>query len=213
MSVAADTFRQEMTKVYIERGPKRFFACAYDWPGWCRTGSDEAAALEVLAAYAERYRVVAEAAGLSFPKTAGKLKVVDRIRGDTATDFGVPHKVAPLDREPVTPGQAKKFVAILEASWSVFDEIVEAAPGSLQKGPRGGGRDRDDIVAHVNEAEKAYSRKLGVRQLQDRDEIRDAIIDVVRARPTDTSWPIPYAARRIAWHVIDHAWEIEDKST
>jgi len=26
-------------------------------------------------------------------------------------------------------------------------------------------------------------------------------------------WPPRYAAARIAWHALDHAWEIEDKST
>jgi hypothetical protein len=26
------------------------------------------------------------------------------------------------------------------------------------------------------------------------------------------SWPLSYAARRLAWHVLDHLWEIEDKS-
>ena len=25
-------------------------------------------------------------------------------------------------------------------------------------------------------------------------------------------WPQRYAARRIGWHVLDHAWEIEDRS-
>jgi hypothetical protein len=25
-------------------------------------------------------------------------------------------------------------------------------------------------------------------------------------------WPPRYAARRIAWHALDHAWEIEDRS-
>ena len=28
----------------------------------------------------------------------------------------------------------------------------------------------------------------------------------------DQGWPTRYAARRIAWHVLDHAWEIEDRS-
>ncbi|MDA0301655.1 MAG: hypothetical protein O2822_03935, partial [Chloroflexi bacterium] len=27
-----------------------------------------------------------------------------------------------------------------------------------------------------------------------------------------TKWPIRYSARRIAWHVLDQAWEIEDRS-
>jgi hypothetical protein len=25
-------------------------------------------------------------------------------------------------------------------------------------------------------------------------------------------WPLRYAARRFCWHVLDHLWEIEDKS-
>jgi hypothetical protein len=28
----------------------------------------------------------------------------------------------------------------------------------------------------------------------------------------DRRWPARYAARRIAWHALDHAWEIEDRS-
>ena len=69
------------------------------------------------------------------------------------------------------------------------------------------------MVEHVNNAELAYSRKLGIRAIKDPGEIRAAIIDAVHARPTDTGWPLRYAVRRIAWHVIDHAWEIEDKSS
>ena len=26
-------------------------------------------------------------------------------------------------------------------------------------------------------------------------------------------WPQRYAAQRIAWHVLDHAWEMQDRST
>ncbi|MFL6239768.1 MAG: hypothetical protein ACJ735_09815 [Actinomycetes bacterium] len=202
-----------MTKVYIERGTKRVFACAYDWPGWCRSAKDEAGALEVLADYADRYRVIAEAAGLRFPKAAAKLEVVDRVKGDGATDFGVPHKVAPQDNQSVTAAQAKKYVAIVEATWSVFADVVAGAPAKLRKGPRGGGRDRDAIAAHVTEAEKAYARKLGIPKMSDADELHAAIVDVIRNRPDDVAWPIPYAVRRIAWHVIDHAWEIQDKSS
>ena len=200
------------TKVYLERGSKKVFACAYDWPGWCRSAKDDEGALEALADYADRYRVVADAAGLRLPKTAATFHVVDRIKGDSTTDFGAPHVVAPLDNKPVTAAQAKKFVAILGASWSVFDEVVAHAPASMRKGPRGGGRDRDKIVEHVNNAEIAYSRKLGIEKIKDRDEVRAAILDVVGARPADTAWPVPYAVRRISWHVIDHLWEIEDKS-
>ena len=34
------------TRVYVERGTKRAFASAADWPGWCRSGKDEAATHE-----------------------------------------------------------------------------------------------------------------------------------------------------------------------
>ena len=29
------------TDVYLELGTKRVFACALEWPGWCRGGRDE----------------------------------------------------------------------------------------------------------------------------------------------------------------------------
>jgi hypothetical protein len=200
-----------MTAVYIERGAKRVFACAYDWPGWARAGKDEQAALDALGAYVDRYRPVTVEAGLRLPKSATTFDVVDRIKGDGATDFGVPHMVAPRDEDPLTPKQAQRLLAVVEASWRVFDQVVADAPAALRKGPRGGGRDRDKIRSHVTDAEKAYSRKLGIRKISDPAEIRAAIGDVISARPTDTGWPVRYAARRIAWHLLDHAWEIEDR--
>ena len=32
------------------------------------------------------------------------------------------------------------------------------------------------------------------------------------AERPERGWPVRYAVRRIAWHVLDHAWEIEDRS-
>jgi len=45
--------------VCLEGAPKQAFASAPDWPGWCRAGRDEGAALEALADYAVRYALVA----------------------------------------------------------------------------------------------------------------------------------------------------------
>jgi len=80
------------------------------------------------------------------------------------------------------------------------------------------------MVAHVLGAEVAYARKLGVR-LREPDPgdaaavaaHREAIAGVLRAArdgtpPDAKGWPPRYAARRIAWHALDHAWEIEDRS-
>src|SRR5690349_9971305 len=48
-----------VTDVYLEVGKKRVFACAADWPGWCRSGRDEEQALEALTTSASRYAVLA----------------------------------------------------------------------------------------------------------------------------------------------------------
>jgi hypothetical protein len=110
------------------------------------------------------------------------------------------------------------------AAWVVFDRVVAAAPAVLAKGPRGGGRDRDKIVAHCVASDSAYAGQMGIRLKEpsptDRAAVeagRKAMLDLLR-RPSDGSplagrkWPARYAARRIAWHTLDHAWEIEDKS-
>jgi hypothetical protein len=213
------------TAVVVEVGGKRVFACALDWPGWCRAGRDEAAALAALAAYLPRYAVVAERAGIAFPGRAGKrLEVVERLPGSASTDFGLPGEVAGADGKRVDRAQAERLTALVAASWAVFDEVRAGAPASLRKGPRGGGRDRDKMVDHVLGAEAAYARKLGIKHRQpaidDRAAIqalRDDIAAVLRA-PSDGSpplpkgWPHRYAARRIAWHVLDHAWEMQDRS-
>ena len=52
------------TPVYLEVAKTRTFACSLDWPGWCRAAKSDEAAPEALAAYADRYRPVAEEAGL-----------------------------------------------------------------------------------------------------------------------------------------------------
>lgn len=200
------------TDVYLERGGKRVFACALDWPGWCRSAKTDDLALETLAGYRSRYAVVPERAGMAF--SPGTLRVVERLAGSGATDFGVPHEVPAADARPVSAAQARRLAALVSAAWEVFDAVVADAPAELRKGPRGGGRDRDQIVGHVSGAELAYARKIGIRSP---DGLREAIAGVL-GRPSDGSplapkgWPLRYAARRIAWHVLDHAWEIEDKS-
>ncbi|HEV3401731.1 MAG TPA: hypothetical protein VG078_07900 [Acidimicrobiales bacterium] len=217
--------RRARTAVYVELGRRRAFAGSLDWPGWCRSGKGEEAALETLAAYADRYAPVAAEAGIRFPADAGEtLRVVERLPGGSTTDFGAPQAIAGADRRPLSRKEAERHAALVEASWAVFDRVVATAPATLRKGPRGGGRDRDAIVDHVLGAEAGYARTLGVRHRQPaRDDtaavtaLRDAIAAALRMPSTGEpltpkGWPPRYAARRIAWHVLDHAWEIEDKS-
>jgi hypothetical protein len=213
------------TAVLLEVGKKRVFACALDWPGWTRAAKDEALALEALAAYVPRYAAVPEQAGIAFPDRVGeRLEVVERLPGDASTEFGVPGAIADADAARTTRAQAERLAALVQASWSVFDRVRAGAPASLRKGPRGGGRDRDKMVDHVLGAEAGYARKLGIKQPQpaidDRAAIaalREALLEVLRA-PSDGSpplpkgWPPRYAARRLAWHVLDHAWEMQDRT-
>jgi|SRR6202163_2410649 len=212
-----------MTPVYLEEGRTRTFACAYEWPGWCRSGKDEVSALASLAAYAPRYAAVAKQARLAFDAKP-TFHVVERLPGSASTDFGVPERVTTRDTTPLAAAEGKRLATLLQAAWDVYDQILASTPAELRKGPRGGGRDRDKMADHVRDAEGAYVRKLGLRLTPpDRHdhraaaEFRAAIADAIQ-RPSkgtplaERGWPQRYGARRIAWHVLDHAWEMQDRS-
>jgi hypothetical protein len=209
-------------QVVIEAADKRAFASAVGWPGWSRSGADETGALESLVRYAPRYARVAAHAGLSFPDqvSADDLEVVERAEGNASTAYGVPGRVAELDLHRVASAEARRLTDLVIASWAILEAVASAAPAELRKGPRGGGRDRDTIVGHVEEAEHSYARKIGVRLPESAPtaEVRAAIIEVLGLSSDGSplpggAWTQRYAARRIAWHVLDHAWEIEDRST
>jgi len=213
--------------VTVESTPKKSFASAVDWPGWSRSGKTDGLALDALIAAAPRYAIVAREAGESLPSGAGgaaAYDVVEETAGGSGTAFGVPSAITELDRRPVTTAEAGRLVRLVEAAWAVFDGVAAGAPAELRKGPRGGGRDRDKMIGHVVEAEWYYAREMGVRIKQpdpgDRtavEAMRAAMLEVLRP-PSDGSplagrkWTARYAARRIAWHALDHAWEMEDRS-
>lgn len=210
--------------VYLEVAAKRVFAGALEWPGWCRSGQTEELALAALSGYASRYAEVPERAGIRFPPGAAvRLGVVQRLPGGPATEFGVPYEVAAADAEPLTAAGAHRQAALVSAAWAVLDEVATHSPEQLRKGPRGGGRDRDAMLNHVLAAEVAYGRKLGVKHkpppLGDTAAIaamRADLLAVLGAASDGAplvakGWPPRYAARRIAWHVLDHAWEMADR--
>ena len=213
--------------VYVEAGDKKVFACSVDFPGWCRSAKTEELALEALAAYDPRYAEVAQRAKAAFPAPARageRFEVVERIKGKGATDFGIPHEIPEADGEPLTARQATRQVELMRAAWAVLDKVAKASPAELRKGPRGGGRDRDKMLAHVLGAEAAYARQVGVKlpppEVGDRKAIkalRDELAEALGgasdgSRPTPKGWPPRYAVRRIAWHVLDHAWEMQDRA-
>ena len=210
-------------QIYTEATGKKAFACALDWPGWARAAKTTELAVEVLANYAPRYAPVAVAAGLRWPASLD-FEVVER-QGSGSTDFGVLDKPPKADAAKITALSAARQASLLQASWDLFDEVVAKAPAALRKGPRGGGRDRDKIVHHVQEAEAGYARMIGIKNDPKTSDMsaaavvsrRERVIKLLSA-PSDGTplvekgWPMRYAVRRFAWHVLDHAWEIEDKS-
>jgi hypothetical protein len=215
-------------RVVLEVAAKRSFASALDWPGWARSGKSPDEALERLAAYAERYAVVARRAHVRFRVSIGvdDLEVTQRVRGGSGTEFGVPGVSAAAESGTPTAAELKRGIALLEAVWGVFDEVSTAAQGrQLALGPRGGGRQVAKMVGHVEEAEAAYLHQLGWKVPNPRPpaaDVRRAFLEAVRLRAAGKPFPEPnrvhtpweprYAIRRAAWHTLDHAWEIEDRS-
>jgi len=217
-----------VTAVYLEVGAKRVFACAAEWPGWCRSGRDEERALEALAAAASRYAVLAALAGIQFdPVTeVDCIAIAERVPGSATTDFGALDVAPALDAEPATAQQAGRLAALVETAWDYFEQTAAAAPPVLRKGPRGDGRDRDQIIGHVHETEVLHARMLGLKErpfpagdAAAVARVRAAILAEIRAgaaaRPPEdlgrSRRPARFVARRTAWHALDHAWEIQDK--
>jgi hypothetical protein len=208
--------------IYLEIGSKRTFACSVDWPGWCRSGRTGEAAIEALLESAPRYAEVAKRAHKRFPKVeAERFKVVERIEGSATTDFGAPGKVAKADYDDFDRTEANRLRDLLQAAWDLLDDVVAEAPPTLKKGPRGGGRDRDQVMQHVLGAQSGYARTIGLKMKEpdfgDRkaiEQVRVAILEkiVPGGGKPEKGWPVPYFVRRDAWHTLDHAWEIQDKS-
>ena len=69
------------------------------------------------------------------------------------------------------------------------------------------------MADHVREAERAYGRKFGAR-IPARAEWpgqRTQLSAALAGGGGNGPWPPRYAIRRLALHVLDHAWEVEDR--
>ncbi len=210
-----------MTTIYIEQGKKKTFACSLEWPGWSRSGKTEEDAVQALLVFAPRYSKITDRAKVAF--VVDEVVVAERVQGNATTEFGAPNLIVSADMQPTDIPTLQRNISLLQAAWELFDETIVSSAAQLRKGPRGGGRDRDDIAHHVLEAERAYGRKIGIYNkpfIYDdqvaRFAFRQEIAAVLRKSSDESSllpggWPIPYTLRRMAWHVIDHLWEIEDR--
>jgi hypothetical protein len=213
-------------RVMLEHGKKkRVVACAFDWPGWDRSARIGEDVLAVLAAYRPRYTRVAELAGYGTEYDAtGELEVVEQVEGIGMTDYyGLSGRAAAPEKAAMTDPECERKIALLQAAWTTFDDMAARVSDELKKGPRGGGWEKDRIIGHVNGAEiNEFSPKVGVKvPLETKDDpkalraYRDAFVEGIRAHHTRgepaRSWALQFLIRRCAWHMLDHAWELEDR--
>ena len=162
---------------------------------------------------------MAKHAGFALPANRTDFEVVETVKGNATTDFGAPGVPAKDEARPMSDKGATRMVELLASCWTFLDGVVAKAPEELVKGPRGGGRDRDKMFDHVLGAEMEYAKRIGIRLKQpdgrDRAAVRAfrrAMLDGVADPNREDRWPVAYFVRRTAWHALDHAWEIEDRS-
>ncbi len=198
---------------------------APDWPGLERGAKTADEAIEILLAYLPRYARVAKRARMGTEFAAiDDIDVVERYRGIGSTDFwGISFAFSSFDHQLLSRKELERELALMQACWADFDDVRSLVSSEMQKGPRGGGRDRDRIVRHVLGVEQDWARKVGVRTPSDdvvTDDAglrryRDDYLGAIRAHGADGSmarnWPIRFLIRHTAYHTMDHAWEMEDK--
>ena len=221
-------------RVLIEQPTKgkRWVAVAADWPGLERGAKTEDEAVEKLARYLPRYLPVAKRAGLdSELATQTDLDIIGRYPGTGSTDFwGISFAPSPLDREPFDEPTFDRSARLLRGAWAEFDETAARVSAELRPGVRGGGRSRDRIVTHVLAQEAGdFSRRVkAMTEVEDipneelihltpdvLDRHRDRFVEAMRdwyaeGKPLG-KWTVPYLLRHTAYHVLDHAWEMQDR--
>jgi hypothetical protein len=215
-------------RVMLEIGPKgkRVVAFAPDWPGLERGAKTEEAAIARLQAYLPRYAPIATLAGMGVQFAATSSATVDMVEcypGTGSTDFwGISFAFSDFDQQAMSSEELEHELTLMQACWTFFDTIRARVSAEMQKGPRGGGRDRDRIVRHTFGAEQDFAAKLGVSAPVDAlltDEglraYRDTYCAAIRAFHAEgksaRNWPLRYLIRHTAFHTLDHAWEMEDK--
>jgi hypothetical protein len=219
-------------KIFVETGKRWVFAGAVNWPGWCRRGKGEEAAIQALLEAGPKYSEALSNTKVEFilPASADVFHVIQRVEGNATTDFGAPDAALESDADQVDPDELARLKAILGGCWEAFDQAVKKARGKdLRKGPRGGGRDLEKIIDHLVEGDKSYLARIGWKapKLAEADtaerlrSMRLSILDGLGASARGElplkgprgglRWPARRFVRRVAWHALDHAWEIEDR--
>jgi hypothetical protein len=215
-------------RAVVERGPKgkRSAAFALDWPGWSRGARTAELAVETLESYRERYRPVADLAGMAAEFDAGgPLEIVEDRIGPGSTDFwGISFAPSSTEQDPMDGAALERGITLLQACWAYFDGVAARVSPDMRKGPRGGGRDRDQIIRHTIRTESEdFAKRIGLRIPEGAaltpDGLRrhrETYVEAMRSYNAGEikrmrSWTLPFLVRHSAYHALDHAWEMEDK--
>jgi hypothetical protein len=215
-------------RTVIDRGPKgkRVVAFSLEWPGWSRGGKTADEALETLESYRDRYRPIAELAGMAHEFDAsGPLEIVEDKVGTPSTDFwAISFAPSATEQDPMADADLERGITLLRACWAFFDEVAARVSPEMRKGPRGGGRDRDRIISHVIRVESEdFARQVGLR-IPEGGALEPGRLGGYREEylagmhaynagevPRMRSWTLPFLIRHSAYHTLDHAWEMQDK--
>jgi hypothetical protein len=214
-------------RVALEIGPKgkKVVAWAPDWPGLSRGAKTADLALERLVTYVPRYVPVATLAGMDETFSTDVVpNVVDEYVGTGSTDYwGISFGYSEIDRAPMSDAALEHDLTLMQATWAYFDQVRTQVSDELRKGPRGGGRDRDDLVRHVIGAEYDMAWKVGIPAMETgawRDDgnlraYRESYVAAIRQYHAEgkmgRKWPLHFLIRHTAFHTLDHTWEMEDR--
>ena len=216
-------------RTVVQHGPKdkKVAAFALDWPGWSRGAKTGPDAVELLEAYRDRYRPIAAIAGLEADfDAAGALHIVEDHVGVGSTDFwGISFAPSSSEQAPMGEDEIERKLTLLRASWTYFDDVAGRVSPEMRKGPRGGGRSRDEIIRHALGWERAdLAKRVGVLvdpvippTSEGLRSHRDEYVAALRTYNAEgrmangRNWTIALLLRHSAYHVLDHAWEMEDK--
>ena len=216
-------------RVTLEVGPKgkKVVAVAPDWPGLERGAKSAEDAIERLRSYVPRYAQIAKLAELDAEfSTINNFDTVEQYPGIGGTDFwGISFAFSSIDKQGMSGDELERELALLQACWRFFDDVRNRVSAEMQKGPRGGGRDRDHIVRHTLSVEQDWASGVGVPTPDDAvltgnalKSYRDAYCHGIRDYHSQgkwagsrAKWPLRFLIRHTAFHTLDHAWEMEDK--
>ncbi len=212
--------------INLEAGPKgkKVVAVAPEWPGLARGAKTADAAIERLRAYVPRYAPVATLAGMDAAFSAiSDIDIGERYTGTGSTDFwGISFGFSSFDQQALSSEELERELTLTRACWMFFDEVRARVSAEMERGPRGGGRDRDRIVRHTLFSETDFAKKLGLKISPDvlltddgLSEYRDTYLTTIREfhaqEKMARTWPLRFLIRHTAYHTLDHAWEMEDK--